>query len=378
MFGRFTVHIDIFKRKNSRLEEKSVCALTQMPNFAVMLQQFPLRSFVRLNIIIGFLFSALVGISLFNLNYCYIEIIYRFLQSLIFTNLVGIGNMFLFAWMSNSQKRNKKFPKYRIYLYSYTGVVITWFLIVCFYSLITGAVWEGEDGTIKPYILAVLSLSLFNTIILIVHWLIIFQYRHAHHEIEKLQLKANISDTKNLLLRQQIQPHFLFNALNTVKSLYKHDSKLGEEYLVHLANFLRVSVSNPKEHIASVNQELSFCLNYLKMQKIRFGSSIEYNIQLNEDVLQNGYIPYFSIQPLIENVLKHNELTEEKPIKIWIYEQHGFIVVRNNLQENPHKEPSAGNGLYNLKERYRLLGEDKIRITSDHTFFTVYLKILER
>ncbi|MDF2857369.1 MAG: hypothetical protein K0Q87_3220 [Neobacillus sp.] len=250
--------------------------------------------------------------------------------------------------------------------------------MVRLYSFITGNAWEGEDGTIEPYILAISSLSLFNTIILIIHWLIIFRYRHARSEIEKLQLKANISDTTNLLLRQQIQPHFLFNALNTVKSLYKQDNKLGEEYLVHLANFLRVSVSNPKEHIASVNEEVSFCLNYLKMQKIRFGSSIEYDIQLNEEVLQKGHIPYFSLQPLIENVLKHNELTEEKPIKIWIYEEEGFIIVRNNLQENPHKEPSAGNGLYNLKERYRLLGEDEIRITSDTRFFTVYLKILVR
>jgi LytS/YehU family sensor histidine kinase len=312
------------------------------------------------------------------LNYDGKDIVYRFFQSLIFTNLVCFGNMWLFIWTINVRKKSKKLPKLSLYLCSYVWVILVWFLAVSTYTIVTGNDWEGDKGTASAYLLAVLAIFLFNTVILIFQNLIIFQYRNAQNEIEKLQLKANVSDTTNLLLRQQIQPHFLFNALTTVKSLYKQDGKLGEEYLVHLSNFLRVSVSNPKEHTALVKDEIAFCLNYLKMQKIRFGNAVEYDIVLSETVLNKGYLPYFSLQPLIENVLKHNTLTEEWPIMIRIYEENGFVVVRNNLQENPHKEASAGNGLYNLRERYRLLGEEEIRITSDAIFFKVYLKILER
>lgn len=330
-----------------------------------------------MNIVISLLFSVLITIFLFGLHYDPADIIYRFLQSFIFNNMVSFGNMWLCNWVFNVQKKERKLPKFSLYLCSYLWVIVVWSFVVGLYSIATGKSWEGEKGESTAYLLALLAIFCFNTVILIIQNLFIFQYRHTQNEIEKFQLKANVSETTNLLLRQQIQPHFLFNALTTVKSLYKQDSKLGEQYLVYLANFLRVSVSNPKEHIALVKNEIAFCLNYLKMQKIRFSGAIEYDIHISEQTLDKGYIPYFSLQPLIENVLKHNELTEEKPLKIWIYEENGFIVVRNNLQENLHKEESAGNGLYNLRERYRLLGEEEIRITSEDAFFTVYLKILE-
>lgn len=330
-----------------------------------------------MNIVISFLFSALLTIFLLAVHYDHADIIYRFLQAFVFNNLVSFGNMWLYNWIFNAQTKERKLPKFSLYLCSYLWAILVWFFVVSFYSIATGKSWEGEKGTLGAYFLAILTIFCFNTVILIIQNLLIFQYRHAQSEIEKFQLKANVSNTTNLLLRQQIQPHFLFNALTTVKSLYKQDEKLGEQYLVHLANFLRVSVSNPKDHIALVKNEIAFCLNYLKMQKIRFSDAVEYDIHISKDTLDKGYIPYFSLQPLIENALKHNALTEEKPIKIWIYEENGFIVVRNNLQENLHKEESAGNGLYNLRERYRLLGEEEIRITSENAFFTVYLKILE-
>lgn len=335
-----------------------------------------------MNLVVSILISALMTIFLLARNYDGTDTVYRIFQSLIFTNLVSFGNMFLlFTWNLKFRKKERKLPTLSLYLYSYVWAMGVWFLVVTLYSAATGKEWEGEqveEGTVIAYLLAIVAVFSINTIILIIQYLFIFQYRNAQNEIEKLQLKANVSETMNLLLRQQIQPHFLFNALNTAKSLYKQDTKLGEEYLIHLSNFLRVSVSNPKEHLALVRSEIDFCLIYLRMQKIRFGTAVEYDIQLSDPVLNNGNIPYFSLQPLIENVLKHNELTEERPVHIRIYEENGFIAVRNNLQVNPNPEGSTGNGLYNLRERYRLLGESDIRISSDDSFFTVYLKILKR
>lgn len=343
-----------------------------------MSYQLPKRALTRVNIVISLLFSALVTVYLLSFNYDRTDTVYRFFQSLIFTGIVSFCNMNLLVRRLDVQKKERKISKFVIYLCSYCLALLAWLFVVNGYSFFTGKKWEGENGTILAYFLAVLAISFFNTVILVIQNLIILQYKSVQSEVEKLQLKANASDTNNLLLRQQIQPHFLFNALTTVKSLYKQDSKLAEQYLVHLTTFLRVSVSNPKEHITIVKDEIAFCLNYLQMQKIRFGTAIEYDIQLKETTLNKGYLPYFSLQPLAENALKHNELTEEKPIKISIYEENGFIVVSNNLQENPHKEESAGNGLYNLRERYLLLGEQEIKITSDGFFFRIYLKILER
>jgi LytS/YehU family sensor histidine kinase len=343
-----------------------------------MSYQLPLKTLIQLNIVISLLLSALVTVFVLAFDSDRTDTVYRFFQSLLFTSAVSFSNMRLLARRLEDQKKQRAISRFMLYLCSYSVALLAWFFVVSMYSMITGKRWEGENGTIHAYFLGALAISCFNTVILVIQNLLILQYRAVQDEVEKLQLKANISETTNLLLRQQIQPHFLFNALATVKSLYKKDSILGEQYLVHLATFLRVSVSNPKKHLALVKDEVAFCLNYLKMQKIRFGAAVEYDIQLDEVKLNKGYLPYFSLQPLAENALKHNDLTEENPIRINIYEENGFIVVSNNLQQNPHKEESAGNGLYNLKERYLLLGEDEIKITTDEHFFRVYLKILTK
>lgn len=343
--------------------------------FVNMLYHLPRKGLIRLNIALIFLLSVLLVVFLLALDHDIEDIIYRFFQSIVFTTLISFGNF----WLLHLNERYKaKHNKIILYLCSYIGAFVVWLFVIKVYSIATGNAWEGERGTAMAYVLAVLAIFFFNTVILVVQNLFIFQYRNMQNEMEKLQLKASLSDTTILLLRQQIKPHFLFNALATVKSLYKQDVKVGEEYLVRLADFLRVSVSNPTAHTVLIKDEIAFCINYLKMQKIRFGSAIEYQIKISEPTLNKKYLPYFSLQPLLENVLKHNALTEEKPINIVIDEQDDFIVVRNNIQHISTKEESAGNGLYNLKERYRLLGEEEIKITSDELFFTVYLKILKK
>jgi len=127
-----------------------------------------------------------------------------------------------------------------------------------------------------------------------------------------------------------------------------------------------------------VNNELAFCLDYLKMQKIRFGAALDYSISISEQTIQSRYLPFFSLQPLVENALKHNDLTEERPIHITIKEEDGYLSVTNNLQLRSYKENSTEQGLSNLAERYRLMGEDTIVISSDNQFFTVRIKILEK
>ena len=113
-------------------------------------------------------------------------------------------------------------------------------------------------------------------------------------------------------------------------------------------------------------------------EQIRFGAALNYSIAISEDTIQHQYLPFFSLQPLIENVLKHNDLTEERPILIRIKEENGYVSVTNNLQLRNYKETSTGQGLSNLAERYRLLNEEAITIKSDSHFFTVRIKILQR
>ncbi len=302
----------------------------------------------------------------------------RFLQCLLFMSLLSFCNLAFRKFAKENQAQNKYLTA-KFYLYSYSTAIIVWLFVRTLHSYVTGHRWEGEgDHILQAYFLAILAVCILNALILVLQNLVILQHKKAQAEIENLQLKANVSETENLLLRQQIHPHFLFNALNTVKSLYKNDLQQGEEYLVHLANFLRVSISNHTTKTTSIKNELEFCIDYLKMQKIRFGDALNYSVTISEQTIQSGYLPYFSLQPLVENALKHNDLTEARPIMITIKEEDGYILVCNNIQLRSYKETSTGQGLSNLTERYRLLSGEKITISSDNFFFTVRIKILDK
>lgn len=344
-----------------------------------MSNDLPLKNLSTLNWMISLLTALLVFLFLLTVTHDIHVLLLRALQVFLFMSIQSFANVFLRRIFMSRNQLGSRYSITVFYLFSYTGTFIVWLGVRTLYSYATGLKWEGEgEKVLQAYFFATVAIFVLNTLIVVLQNLVILQYNKAKSEIENLQLQANISETANLLLRQQIHPHFLFNALNTIKSLYKQDLQRGEDYLVHLANFLRVSISNHTTKNTLIKNELDFCLDYLKMQKIRFGTALDYSITISEDTVQSKYLPYFSLQPLVENVLKHNDLTEECPILITIVEENGYVLVANNLQPRSYKETSTGQGLSNLAERYRLLGAEEITITSDGSFFTVGIKILNK
>ena len=346
-----------------------------------MANHLPVKNLIKLNWIVSFMSSILTVTFFVAVTHDIPDSAMRFLQTFLFMSISGFANLALLSIFSTENQPKRKYVKIKFYLSSYFSVVIIWLFVRALYSFVTGLMWEGEGAgknIYQAYALAILAVWVLNTLIIVLQDLVVLQHKKAQAEIENLQLKANVSETANLLLRQQIHPHFLFNALNTIKSLYKKDLQQGEDYLVHLANFLRASISNHTTKNTLIKNELEFCLDYLEMQKIRFGAALDYSITISEQTIQSHYLPFFSLQPLVENALKHNDLTEERPILITIKEENGYLLVSNNLQPRSYKETSTGQGLSNLAERYRLLGEEEIKISSDSYFFTVRIKILDK
>lgn len=209
----------------------------------------------------------------------------------------------------------------------------------------------------------------------LLHNFILLDYLKTQTELEVSHLRSANAETNNLLLRQQVQPHFLFNALNVLKSLIKKDAKTAEAYLLRLSDFLRTSFTQHKKGVATVQEEIKLCRDYLEMQKMRFGEALEYSFDVPEQYLA-GTLPFFSLQALAENAIKHNELTDENPLFIRIAAKHDNIIVENNLQRKSSVEGSTGNGLSNLTERYKLLSGDNIRINDDGINFSVGLHII--
>jgi sensor histidine kinase YesM len=139
---------------------------------------------------------------------------------------------------------------------------------------------------------------------------------------------------------------------------------------------MSLSANNIK--ITSLKDELELCANYLSMQKIRFGDTLNYTVSVPDETLKNTFVPSFSIQPLLENAIKHNELTKASPLHISIENIGDRIKVANNKKSKTTSEPSSGIGLANLAERYRILSGDEIIIEDDGSNFSVSIKLFDK
>ncbi|MDN5286454.1 MAG: Histidine kinase [Mucilaginibacter sp.] len=289
-------------------------------------------------------------------------------------SLVGYAHVYIMVILAKRfGLRSKKFSKYR-FLFTYPASIAIYLLLWPIFAHLTKEHWSFWD--VYLFMAFVGSGVVVNTTVIVLHNSVLLYEHKVYSDLELARLKTANAEAANLLLKQQIHPHFLFNALNTLKALYRKDPAAGDTYIVHLANFLRASIFKHTEKVSRLDEEFKLLQDYLEMQKIRFGTALICTITVPEESFKSYYLPSFSLQPLLENAIKHNELTEETPLEIAIFQQDGRIVVSNNLQKKKMRESSTNNGLANLAERYRLLSEDEILINERNNLFSVSIKLL--
>jgi two-component system, LytTR family, sensor kinase len=216
-----------------------------------------------------------------------------------------------------------------------------------------------------------------NTFILFIQELILLRENKTRIELENAQLRTENALASNQQLKQHIHPHFLFNSLSILKSLIHKDPHIAEEYVIRLSDFLRTSISANGSNVISLKDELKMCMDYIEMQKIRFGEALQVSIDIPEPWLSYGFLPGFSMQLLLENAIKHNALTPESPLHIKIECHDDWLCVANNLQKKNSLEQSTKMGLSNLVKRYKFISGNEIMITESEQTFVVKIKILD-
>jgi hypothetical protein len=215
-----------------------------------------------------------------------------------------------------------------------------------------------------------------NTFVLLILDMVMLRDRKQRMEIENAELKITNIEAINQQLKQQIKPHFLFNSLNTLKSLIKQDTEKAEDYLIKLSDFLRASLVSSTPNTVRLDEELKLCNDYLEMQKMRFGDTFRYSVNIPDNVQQHEYVPVFSLLSLLENAMKHNKFTQELPLDIKIEYKDGTIITTNNLQPKSFSGAFTGLGLENLTKRYQSLSGDEVTIHQDGESFSVCIKTL--
>jgi two-component system LytT family sensor kinase len=286
--------------------------------------------------------------------------------------ILWVMNIFL-LYLKDRKNYFRKFPIAR-YLISY-AFSISLRLAIIFFVQPHVSILPSIDT--RTNIASLIMVVIINTVILIILHLAVLQEKKSQVELENSNLKLINMQTQFQRLKQQIQPHFFFNAMTTLKSLIRLQPDIAEEYVVKLSDFLRTSLSSDQQNIVKLQDELNLCTDFLDMQKLRFNNALQFSIDIPEEIIAKGFVPVFSIQLLVENAIKHNALTDESPLKIKITSEDTRIIVSNNLQKRKTIEAVSGHGLVNLVERYRLLTNDEVIIKTSESNFSVSIKILE-
>jgi len=231
------------------------------------------------------------------------------------------------------------------------------------------------DTLFDFYPVFIVESVIFTTLIMIFHGFVFVQFERNKTKLENANLKIKSAEAANLLLKQQIHPHFLFNSLHTIKVLYKDDLQLGEEYLVQLADFLRTAVSNTNAVSASLEEELKLFENYLNLQKMRFGSALQWHVKISDPEYLSIQIPAFFLQPLAENAIKHNHLSTKTPLFIRVEQNGDHMIISNGINKKKYVDTSIGTGLLNISERYHIFSGNEIEIEDDSYVFQVRFKL---
>lgn len=195
-----------------------------------------------------------------------------------------------------------------------------------------------------------------------------------------LETKAETLEKEKTLvqyesLKQQLNPHFLFNSLTSLRSLIKSDTKQATGFLDGLSKVYRYVLKSGDQELVPLQSELEFVKVFIELQKTRFGEGLQANITIAGDSL-NRYIAPVSLQNLVENAIKHNTTDKDSPLVIDIYTDADYIVVRNNLQKYHIVETSNKKGLAGLQTLYRYYTGKPIEITSDENYFIVKIPLL--
>ncbi|MBS7333968.1 MAG: histidine kinase, partial [Weeksellaceae bacterium] len=194
-------------------------------------------------------------------------------------------------------------------------------------------------------------------------------------QIKKETSKAETATANFETLKNQLDPHFLFNSLNVLTGLIEENPEKAVDFTTSLSKIYRYLLEQKDKEVVPLEEEIRFAKTYINLLKLRFENSIHFHMNLI-DFQEDEFIVPLSLQILLENTIKHNIVSESKPLKIRIYKEDNFLIMENSFQPKDSIKDSTGVGLNNIKKRYELISDQKLKISNENNLFKVELPIL--
>jgi len=305
------------------------------------------------------------------------NLILNFGYTMLYGLVLYIGNAALFIYF-DQKFQTARFSKKRI-LFGFLGSFFLSTLLVFFLRVYEDVIIEGanfsaffEYEKASNYLVATL-ITFFVTLAFHAFY---FYKTSQENKVKEQKIIATTANAQFESLKNQIDPHFLFNSLNVLSALIEENPANAQKFTTSLSKIYRYVLEQKDKELVAVEEELAFAEMYMQLLAMRFENSITY--ELPEQPNEEAKVVPLSLQLLLENCIKHNIVSTSKPLHIKISSSDHQLIIENNLQKKAVLSSGKGVGLQNIVNRYALLTERKVKIIQDQHSFIVYLPILTK
>ncbi|AWK05667.1 histidine kinase [Flavobacterium crocinum] len=282
----------------------------------------------------------------------------------------------LFIWYYNiyslpkfsSNKTTKSLFNWKLLLSVVLGILLMVILVIAHQELF-------QVSKMDAPIMFELRGVLINLIVYMFLHLLFQNYQTQQMGVELERTKAVNLGAQYELLKQQINPHFLFNSLNTLKSMVDMNDENSSDFILKLSDFYRFTLESRKLDLIPLREEIQILDSYVYLLKARFEDGFVLENEIEEKQYES-VIPPFALQLLIENCIKHNVVSLDKPLKIKLYSEKDFLVIENPIQLKRGAIVSTGVGLDNINQRFMHLVHKEIEIDKNETTFKVKIPLI--
>ncbi len=304
------------------------------------------------------------------------ELWVEFWESMIFSVTIYLCNAGSFILLMRKYKKELFTRKYIAYgvlgniVASIIGIFIARLILrVVVYKTPLDVFFAGERPQYYFY-----SFIISMVVALLFYAAYYYKY-YKEKQVKEQKIIAGSASARFDALKNQLDPHFLFNSLNVLTSLIEEDPRQAQNFTTSLSKVYRYVLEQKNKDLVTVDEELKFARTYVRLLKMRFEDSIIFDIPDNCSQPEAKIVP-LSLQLLLENAVKHNVVTSSRPLHIKVFEKQGMLVVTNNLQEKQVVKKSSGVGLQNIKQRYNILTDREMVIKKTEKDFSVFLPML--
>lgn len=306
---------------------------------------------------------------------------HAYINTLIITTVIWLGNRYIMIW---ARGRHPHFEDVRKRLMMQSLAMLVYTLIMnnaMGFILEACGLKEFHNNTPGHSFTDVITTSnaaaLFCSLTVVAIYESIYFMNELRKSVEEKEMLKRESLYAQLdALKTQVNPHFLFNNLNTLVSIIPEDPKRAMDFVQQLAKVYRHILEVKDEQSIPLKEELDVLKAYAFLLETRFGDNIQININVPAEKLDRKIIP-LSLQILMENAIKHNIVSSDKPLRIDVFADDGRLVVSNNLQKKNQLNESTGIGLDNIRNRYRLLSSRQVEVKENHSDFVVSIPLID-